>query len=179
MSFAENIKKIRKERGLTQEELAEIMEVSRQAVSKWESGEGYPEVEKLLFLANRFNISLDALMSTEIAEESFAEPCNVTGHITISSPNENVVATCHKVLTSQKLRGGKKSPRYALYGVGSGGNYFWGEPTVFLGWYADRETISKEVDEIQKALARGIPNYQLRYSVKVERKWLRISMVEE
>ena len=42
MSFGENLKQIRKERGLTQENLAELMEVSRQAVSKWEQGEGYP-----------------------------------------------------------------------------------------------------------------------------------------
>ena len=48
MSFAENLKLIRKERNLSQEELAEILEVSRQAVSKWEQGDGYPEVEKLL-----------------------------------------------------------------------------------------------------------------------------------
>ena len=42
MSFAENLKQIRKERQLLQEELAEILEVSRQAISKWEQGVGYP-----------------------------------------------------------------------------------------------------------------------------------------
>lgn len=46
MSFAENLKLIRKERNLSQEELAEILEVSRQVISKWETGDGYPEVEK-------------------------------------------------------------------------------------------------------------------------------------
>lgn len=67
MSFAENLKKIRKEKGFSQEELAEIMNVSRQAVSKWEQGIGYPEVEKLLLLSSKLNISLDSLMSEEIA----------------------------------------------------------------------------------------------------------------
>ena len=46
MSFAENLKQLRKERQLSQEELAEMLDVSRQAVSKWELGDGYPEVEK-------------------------------------------------------------------------------------------------------------------------------------
>ena len=70
MSFAENLKKIRKEKGFSQEELAEIMNVSRQAVSKWEQGIGYPEVEKLLLLSSKLNISLDSLMSEEIAQNN-------------------------------------------------------------------------------------------------------------
>ncbi|WP_231701338.1 helix-turn-helix domain-containing protein [Clostridium botulinum] len=48
MSFLENLKLIRKERHISQEELGEIMGVSRQAVSKWEQGIGYPKMEKLL-----------------------------------------------------------------------------------------------------------------------------------
>ena len=45
MSFAENLKQLRKKNHLSQEELAEILDVSRQAVSKWEQGAGYPETE--------------------------------------------------------------------------------------------------------------------------------------
>ena len=63
MSFAENLKQIRKEKRISQEELAEMLDVSRQAVSKWEQGQGYPEVEKLLLISNKLDISLDALMS--------------------------------------------------------------------------------------------------------------------
>ena len=66
MSFSENLKQIRKEYHLSQEELAELLDVSRQAVYKWEQGQGYPEVEKLLLLSTKLNISLDALMSVEI-----------------------------------------------------------------------------------------------------------------
>ena len=44
MSFAENLKQIRKEKNISQEKLAELLGVSRQAVSKWEQGIGYPEV---------------------------------------------------------------------------------------------------------------------------------------
>lgn len=61
MSFAENLKLIRKEKQISQEDLAEIMGVSRQAVSRWEQGNGYPEMEKLLLLAKKLNVSLDYL----------------------------------------------------------------------------------------------------------------------
>ena len=63
MSFSENLQAIRKKNQLSQEELAEMLGVSRQAVSKWELGEGYPEVEKLLMLSKKLNISLDSLMT--------------------------------------------------------------------------------------------------------------------
>ena len=179
MSFAENLKQIRKENGLSQEELAEIMDVSRQAVSKWEQGSGYPEVEKLLLLSSKLNISLDSLMSTEIAQKYDSENQKVTGTIVISSPNENVIATCCKVISSRKMRGGKKSPQYALFGVSNGINSFWGEPTTFLGWYADYELLSKEVSDIKEAIIQGVPDYELKYNAKVERRWLSVKIIDK
>ena len=101
MSFAENLKQLRKKHQLSQEDLAEILDVSRQAVSKWEQGIGYPEVEKLLLLSRKLNVSLDDLMETEIAQKSNPKIQNVTGKITITSPIEHVIATCHKVMSSQ------------------------------------------------------------------------------
>lgn len=66
MGFAANLKSLRQEGHISQEELAEIIGVSRQAVSKWEQGSGYPEMEKLLVLSKKLNISLDYLMLWEI-----------------------------------------------------------------------------------------------------------------
>ena len=63
MGFAENLKDLRKKRNITQEQLADILSVSRQAVSKWESGFGYPETEKLLILSKELEVSLDYLFS--------------------------------------------------------------------------------------------------------------------
>ena len=179
MSFADNLKQLRKERQLSQEELAEMLDVSRQAVSKWEQGTGYPEVEKLLLLSNKLNVSLDSLLSTEIAQEADPKNENVTGTITITSPYENVIITCYKVLSSGKMLGGKSSPQYALFGVSNGVSSFWGEPTTFLGWYADKAQITKEVSEIQNAIVRGIPTYTLKYSAKTERRWARITIVKD
>lgn len=178
MSFADNLKQLRKEHHLSQEELAELLDVSRQAVSKWEQGNGYPEVEKLLLLSSKLNISLDSLMSTEIAKET-GNNANVTGTIVITSPHENVIATCYKVSSSGKMMGGKSSPQYCLFGVSNGIASFWGEPTTFLGWYADKEQITKEVEEIQRAIANGIPTYTLKYSAKTERRWAKVKIVEE
>ena len=150
-----------------------------QAVSKWEQGLGYPEVEKLLLLSNKLNVSLDSLMATEIARENDADNANITGTIIITSPNENVIVTCYKVSSTGKMIGGKKSPQYALFGVSNGVASFWGEPTTFLGWYANKEQIAKEVGEIQNAIAKGIPTYELKYSAKVEKNGLSMKVVED
>jgi len=179
MSFAENLKKIRNEKQLSQEELAEILDVSRQAVSKWEQGGGYPEVETLLLLSSKLNISLDNLMSMKIDQESNPQNINATGSITIMSPYENVIATCHQVLSSQKMRGGKLSPQYALFGSGNGTSSFWGGSNTFLGWYADKEQLTREISEIQNAIVNGITTYTLKYSVKTEKRWTKIKIVED
>ena len=62
MQFAEKMQKLRKERGMSQENLAEIIGVSRQSVSKWESGQSYPEMDKMIALSELFNVSVDNLV---------------------------------------------------------------------------------------------------------------------
>ena len=179
MSFSENLKQIRKEHHLSQEELAELLDVSRQAVSKWEQGQGYPEVEKLLLLSSKLNISLDALMSVETKHDAGVKHKNGSGLIVITSPHENVIATCYKVSASGKMGGGKGSPQYALFCTDRGGSSFWGEPTTFLGWYANEEQISKEITEIHSAISKGIPTYTLQYSAKTQRRWASVRIVEK
>ena len=179
MSFAENLKQLRKDKQLSQEELAEILDVSRQAISKWEQGIGYPEVEKLLLLSSKLNVSLDYLMATEISQQSANNKGNITGQITITSPYENVITTCYKVLSSGKMHGGKSSPQYALFGVHNGISFWGDEPTTFLGWYADKEQITKEISEIHNAIVNGTATYVLKYSAKTERKWMKVKIIEQ
>ena len=62
MAFSEKLYELRKKRGLSQEELAEALDVSRQAISKWESGRAMPEAGKLLTVSEYFGVSLDELM---------------------------------------------------------------------------------------------------------------------
>lgn len=72
MSFEENLQFLRKRADMTQEQLAEALEVTRQSVSKWESGAGFPELEKLLRLSELFGVDLDTLLKGS-AEESVRE----------------------------------------------------------------------------------------------------------
>ncbi|MBQ5329046.1 MAG: helix-turn-helix transcriptional regulator [Oscillospiraceae bacterium] len=65
MEFCEKLRELRKIRGLTQEELAEILYVSRTAVSKWESGRGYPSIDSLKEISNYFSVTIDDLLSAE------------------------------------------------------------------------------------------------------------------
>ena len=177
MSFSENLKQIRKDNHLSQEELAELLDVSRQAVSKWEQGMGYPEVEKLL-LSAKLNVSLDTLMSTGAGREPGEEKGGVGGSIVITSPNEHIIAPCYKVTVSERMKGGKGAPRYALFGVDRGGHPFWGVPTTFLGWYADEELASKEVDSIRRAITEGRSAYTLQYSAKTRQSLAGMKIVE-
>ena len=65
MAFSEKLYELRKKRGLSQEELAEALDVSRQAISKWESGRAMPEAGKLLAVSEYFSVSLDELMKED------------------------------------------------------------------------------------------------------------------
>lgn len=65
MEFGQKLLELRKSRELTQEELAEALYVSRTAVSKWESGRGYPGIDSLKEIANYFSVTIDDLLSGE------------------------------------------------------------------------------------------------------------------
>lgn len=66
MNFCDKLQKIRKENNITQEQLADKLNVSRQAVSKWESGTAYPDTEKLIQISKMFKVSLDDLINDNI-----------------------------------------------------------------------------------------------------------------
>lgn len=68
MNFCNNLQKLRKKMNLSQEQLAESLNVTRQSVSKWESGASYPEMDKLLALCKIFNCGLDDLVNKNIDE---------------------------------------------------------------------------------------------------------------
>ena len=73
MSFSDNLQVLRKRNNLTQEQLAEQLEVSRQAVSKWESGQSYPEMEKLLIICDMFHCDMDSLVKGDMTLEDQAD----------------------------------------------------------------------------------------------------------
>ena len=64
MIFPEKLQVIRKSKGFTQDELAARLNVSRQAVAKWESGQGYPDISNLIGISDLFNVTVDYLFET-------------------------------------------------------------------------------------------------------------------
>lgn len=172
MSFGENLKNVRKQRNITQEELAETLGVSRQAISKWESDKGYPETEKLLLLSKALNISLDYLMNdaSEIQEKEHREEKNVviapSGKIAITTHDKKNVIVCHSVKSSKILFPHKDEPEYLLLGIDK--VTFWGEHTTILGWYATSEDVEKEIRDIAEAINIGDGAYKLKYNADVE-----------
>lgn len=77
MEFHEKLQELRKQNKLTQEQLAQILHVSRTAVSKWESGRGYPNIDSLKAIAKLYSVTVDELLSGEelltIAEKDYAQ----------------------------------------------------------------------------------------------------------
>jgi transcriptional regulator with XRE-family HTH domain len=65
VEFHEKLQELRKNRGLTQEELAKGLYVSRTAISKWESGRGYPSIDSLKEISSYFSVTIDELLSSE------------------------------------------------------------------------------------------------------------------
>ena len=66
MMFSQNLQYLRKEKNMTQEQLAEKLEVSRQAVSKWEAGSAYPEMDKIIVMCRMFDIDMDTLVNGNV-----------------------------------------------------------------------------------------------------------------
>ena len=179
MSFADRLKEARRISGLSQEDLAEQLDVSRQAVGKWEQGQSYPEVEKLLALCAVLNTSLDALMADEL-------PKNCRTEINVPAPSESILiraqngtnlVRCINIQCTQPYKS-RRGPKYALFGV-TGYSDYWGPHNTFLGWYADEASVQKEILAIQEAMRRGDADYDLQYNVQVRRLLGRIEMIDE
>ena len=110
MSFADNLQRLRRRDRITQEELAERLGVSRQSVSKWETGEAYPETEKIIKLCGLFSVGMDELMRGDIDAE--AEPLSDAPHS---------AAECPADLSAPDPDGQKKLRLRTIGGAVSGG----------------------------------------------------------
>lgn len=99
MTLGEKLSKLRKENNYTQEQLADLLGVSRQSVSKWESDIAYPETEKLIELGKLFDCSMDYLLKEEITEK------NSTGESGFTKKAETIGK---KVLSDRNKKNAKK-----------------------------------------------------------------------
>lgn len=72
MNIADRLKDLRKNAGYSQEQLAEMLEISRQAVSKWESAQGYPDIENVIRLSQIYHVSTDYILLGSKNDSYFA-----------------------------------------------------------------------------------------------------------
>ena len=138
MIFSEKLQLIRKNKGLTQEELAEKLSVSRQAVAKWESGQVYPEITNLIQISNLFNVTVDYLVrdqecminctdeSNENIEQliEFRLEANVNTYAAYANETESTRLDSHDFTYS--------NGSYTYHDTYVGGEQFAGEEAI---WY--------------------------------------------
>ena len=145
MTLGDKLSKLRKENNYTQEQLADFLGVSRQAISKWESNITYPETDKLVRMSKLFHCTTDYLLLDEdemdTDEEQNVSELNTvpTNQIFIESPLTKNLVSCFKVTVSPVLYPAKNQPKYLLLGVDK--VTFIGEHTTQLGWYETEEDI--------------------------------------
>ncbi len=103
MEFNNKLYELRKQKGFSQEELANRLNVSRQTISKWEIGESTPDMEKLVAISDLFNVSLD-----ELVKGQEPEPAGISEHIVkselYSDIKEHVLTEDNKVKAKKGLK---------------------------------------------------------------------------
>ena len=109
MEFHNKLYNLRKQKGLSQEELANRLNVSRQTISKWEVGDSTPEMEKLIAISDLFGISLDELVMDKAPVKTEE----------VSAKSELISELTEKVLTDDNKKKAKKGLKIAAYIVGA------------------------------------------------------------
>jgi len=181
MSFSEKLKNARREKDLSQEQLAELLNVSRQAVSKWEQDNGYPETEKLIQLAKTLDVSLDSLL-LDSGKQQEGETNNKNRFfsserkITIKSFDGETVSSYYKFnIINNTFRSKKEAPCILC---GTDKSSFWGDNSVTLGYYRTKNDAQRELNDIFKAMENGEAAYELKYNAKVKSRVLWVELVE-
>lgn len=99
MKFGDNLKKIRKEKKLSQEQLAEKVNVSRQSVSKWENGEAYPEMNNILELCKIFNCNINDLIHTDMSDISSLDEEIIMNVVKFNNQKQNQVKSLSNIIS--------------------------------------------------------------------------------
>ena len=98
MAFGEQLQEVRRRSGLTQEQFAEELQVSRQAVSRWESGRSYPEVDKILYICNRYGVPIGQLFAEEAPAPESGAPQQPQE--TAQPPKNSLLASLDSFITN-------------------------------------------------------------------------------
>lgn len=114
ITIGEKIAKLRKEKGLTQSQLAEMISVSNKTISRWETGEGYPEISLLVPLAKALGVSTDYLLKDASDEGAQTQSAAETAAESEGASSETQTESMRKEVPKQK-HGERKAERFSLY----------------------------------------------------------------
>jgi transcriptional regulator with XRE-family HTH domain len=182
MSISVKIQQLRKSKGLSQEQLAEKLEVSRQAVSKWESGTSTPDIEKLSLISELFEVSTDYLIKDEEISQStqpVRQDIRIPRKLYIIDINKRKISTFEEFSIETISTNGEatlitgltksnekvKVPTCALYGISK--VVFGINKRTLLGFYASMEDAKKELHSISNASETDTV-YELKYAAKMQ-----------
>lgn len=184
MSISEKIQQLRKSNGFSQEQLAEKLDVSRQAISKWESGASFPDIEKIVLISELFGVSTDYLMKDEKTTEcggDIQQCVQVPHKLYIVDINKRKLSAFDEFAVemlgtsnngeADLITGIRKSdekvkvPVCVLYGVAKG--ILGLNKRTTLGFYASLEDAKKELNNISK-VGTTETVYELKYAAKMQ-----------
>lgn len=168
--FGEKLKELRKSRGMSQEDLSEMLDVSRQSISKYENGTAQPDFEKLALITKLFDVSYDYLLSEEkaVAKEPKLVAASKDNRISIISKIDGRLSSYYKFRISKVH--GKRDYHPAAMLIGVDTSSFWGDDATPLAWYATLEDAEKEVKQIYEAIGIGESSYELKYATETKKK---------
>ena len=99
MKFGDNLKSLRKRKKISQEDLAELVNVSRQSISKWENGEAYPTMNNILELCKIFNCKINDLVHTNMSDISSLDKEIIMNVVKFNEKKQNQVKSLSNVIS--------------------------------------------------------------------------------
>ena len=164
--LGEKIRQLRKKNGLSQEDIAEKLNVSRQMISKYELGETLPDLEKIEALTKMFGVSYDYLLKEK---EEHSALKSTTNKITIQSETQKTIGNYGLFKVSKVIKPFRDKHYYgSLQGVI--GQSIFGQNYEHLGYYANKDDLEKELEAIYLAISKGEFSYTLQYHMTINPK---------
>lgn len=156
MSFRDNLQYLRAQRNFTQERLAMLLGVSRQAISKWESGKAYPEMDKLLMICDLFGCTLDDLVLGDVraprsVPDATPEPADGMGAAGFPEAGRRV---CNEDSTSDATSSNTAAKQSTAYGLSS--NVSAGQQAVSVALPEDLTGYDAHMNSFARKVAAGI-----------------------
>ncbi len=181
--FKDNLKEIRLKHDMSQEDLAQVMSVTRQSISKYEKGTAEPSFEKLAILVDYFNVSYDDILGDTKASLGQASPpsqqlsrkdsrafqTDQAQFVIIQSKiDQDITEAFYDFEVVEKYPYADYKPGALLIGLQP--HSFFKNVKKDLAWYRTVEEANREVEAIRQAMVKGKIYYQLHYDVKVKKR---------